>query len=73
MSFRQGSRHLTPKQPPRDGSEVEAAAYLAGALGELINLAQRHRLDMLCYLLDMARLEAAEVVRSRRRGNSTAG
>ncbi|WP_307704587.1 hypothetical protein [Rhodopseudomonas sp. B29] len=39
-------------------------------MGELIHLAHRHRLDMLCYLLDMARLEAAEVVRSRRRGGS---
>ena len=52
----------------RDGGPVEAAAFVGEAVGELIQLAHVHRLDMLCYLLDMARLEAAEIIRVRRRG-----
>ena len=51
----------------RDGGPVEAAAFVGEAVGELIQLAHVHRLDMLCYLLDMARLEAAEIIRSRSR------
>jgi len=54
----------------RDGGPVEAAGYLAEAIGELIQIVQAHRLDMLCYLLDMARLEAREVVRLRGRRRS---
>jgi hypothetical protein len=49
----------------RDGGPVEAAGYLSEAISELIQIAQVHRLDMLCYLLDMARLEAGEIVRLR--------
>lgn len=55
---------------PRDGGPVEAAQYLSEATGELIQVARAHRLDMLCYLLDMARMEAREIVRRRR--NSSA-
>ena len=50
----------------RDGGPGEAAGYLAEAITELLELARVHRLDMLCYLLDMARMEAREIVRSRR-------
>jgi hypothetical protein len=49
---------------------VEASKYLSEALAELIELARVHRLDMICYLLDMARLEANEVVRARRSSRS---
>jgi hypothetical protein len=45
---------------------VEAAIYLAEAVAELAQLARQHRLDMLCYLLEMAQLEADEVVRLQR-------
>ncbi|PZA12259.1 hypothetical protein DNX69_09675 [Rhodopseudomonas palustris] len=55
---------------PGDGGPVEAAQYLSEATGQLIQVAQAHRLDMLCYLLDMARMEAKEIVR-RRRNSST--
>ncbi|RIA02180.1 hypothetical protein D1920_08380 [Rhodopseudomonas palustris] len=63
------------QRPPRyvrpgDGGPVEAAQYLSEATGQLIKVAQAHRLDMLCYLLDMARMEAREIVRRRR--NSSA-
>ncbi|MGX7742972.1 hypothetical protein [Rhodopseudomonas parapalustris] len=51
---------------PRDGGPVEAAQYLSEATGQLIQVAQAHRLDMVCYLLDMARMEAKEIVRRRR-------
>jgi hypothetical protein len=56
--------------PDRDGGTVEAAKYLTEAVTELIELARVHRLDMVCYLLDMARLEANEVVRARRNSKS---
>lgn len=49
--------------PPGDGGSNEAAHYLAGAIAELSQMAHRHRHDMLAYLLDMAMLEAEEVVR----------
>ncbi|MGP9811130.1 hypothetical protein ACTZWT_06405 [Rhodopseudomonas sp. NSM] len=49
----------------RDGGPAEAAGYLVEAISELITIAGVHRLDMLCYLLDMARLEATEIVRHR--------
>ncbi|WP_322517403.1 hypothetical protein SR870_07665 [Rhodopseudomonas palustris] len=49
----------------RNGGPVEAAGYLVEAISELIQIADVHRLDMLCYLLDMARLEANEIVRHR--------
>lgn len=46
----------------RNGPELEdretAAAYLAQLSGDLAGIARRHGLDTLCYLFDMARLEA---------------
>uniref|UniRef100_E6VCU0 Uncharacterized protein n=1 Tax=Rhodopseudomonas palustris (strain DX-1) TaxID=652103 RepID=E6VCU0_RHOPX len=54
---------------PGDGGPVEAAQYLSEATGQLIQVARAHRLDVLCYLLDMARMEAKDIVRRRR--NST--
>ena len=41
---------------------VHAASYAAALTTELAALVRRHRLDTLGYLLDMARLEAEEVV-----------
>ncbi|ABE40258.1 hypothetical protein HUU61_04550 [Rhodopseudomonas palustris] len=66
MPLRQGSSGSAD----RDGGPVEAAGYLAEALSELIQIAQVHRLDVLCYLLDMARMEAGEIVRIQKRGGS---
>jgi hypothetical protein len=59
----------SPKDDNSDGSaaggggSVEAASYVSEAITELARLAERHDLDMLCYLLEMAKLEADDVVR----------
>ncbi|MBR2119866.1 MAG: hypothetical protein V4458_18395 [Pseudomonadota bacterium] len=47
----------------RDGGPAEAAGFISGAVAELAQLSRRHRLDMLAHLLDMAQLEADDVVR----------
>lgn len=39
-------------------SAQEAAAYVAELGADLAQIARKHRLDMLAYLLEMARLEA---------------
>lgn len=44
------------------GNPEQAAAYVAGITAELAGLVRRHHLDTLGYLLDMARLEAEEIV-----------
>jgi hypothetical protein len=51
------------------GGPEEAAHYVAGRAAELAQIARRHRLDMLGYLLDMAHLEAQEVLRRRSPSN----
>ena len=50
---------------------AQAAAYVAALTGELATLVRRHRLDTLGYFLDMARLEAEEILQGRQ-GNSPA-
>jgi len=65
MSSRRGSEHSS--DGPADGGAGEAARYLAEAIAELAQLARIHRLDMLSYLLEMALLEAQEMVRGRSR------
>lgn len=52
--------------PPGDGGPAEAAHYIKCVVHDLARLARRHRLDMLAYLLDMARLEADERLRINR-------
>ncbi|GEC15909.1 hypothetical protein [Nitrobacter winogradskyi] len=51
--------------PPGDGGPDEAARYLAGAVADMALIARRHGLDTLGYLLDMAQLEAEDIVRLR--------
>lgn len=41
---------------------TQAAAYAAALTAELATLVRRHRLRTLAYLLDMARLEAEEIL-----------
>jgi len=53
------------EEPPGDGGPVEAACYIAEAVPQLVLMARRHHLDTLAFLLDMAKLEADEVLRSR--------
>jgi len=50
-----------------DGGPVEAAQFLSTGLIDFILMARRHRLETLGYLLDMAKLEADEIVRQQGR------
>ncbi len=50
-------------------SAAETARYIAEFTAELSYLARRSKLDLLAYLLDMARLEAGRVIQ----GNKRAG
>ncbi|WP_439925119.1 hypothetical protein [Nitrobacter sp. JJSN] len=52
-------------EPAGDGGPDEAARYLAAAVADLGLIARRHGLDTLGYLLDMAQMEAEEIVRLR--------
>ncbi len=52
-------------EPAGDGGPDEAARYLATAVADLGLIARRHGLETLGYLLDMAQLEAEEIVRLR--------
>lgn len=52
-------------EPARDGDPGEAAHYLRDAITELSQIAHRHGLETLAYLLDMAQMEADELVRLR--------
>ena len=45
------------------GDRTAAAKYVAELSAELANLARRHGLDALGYILDMARLEAESASR----------
>jgi len=50
---------------PRSGASTgETAKYIAEFSAELSYLAQQAKLDLLAYLLDMARLEAIRAVQS---------
>ncbi|MDB5619073.1 hypothetical protein [Tardiphaga sp.] len=51
---------------PRDGGSDEAAHYIKSATAELAQMARRHGHDTLSYLLDMAQMEADEIVRRRK-------
>jgi hypothetical protein len=51
--------------PSEEGGAEEAAAFIAEHAAELARLARRHKLVMLCHLLEMAQMEAEERVRLR--------
>jgi len=68
------SHDQEPAAPARsinkDGmSAVETAQYIAEFTAELSYLARQTRLDLLAYLLDMARLEAARAIQDGKRGS----
>lgn len=53
----------------RDGETVieqkyEDLVYIRQILGELRGMADRHQMQMLCYLIDMAYQETAETIQS---------
>jgi hypothetical protein len=60
---------MTDKAPIRADERIAAAGYIADLSGDLAQIARRHGLNTLGYLLDMAKLEA-ETVKSR---NGAAG
>lgn len=56
-------------QGKSEGMPAETAQYIAEFSAELSFLARQVRLDLLAYLLDMARLEAIRAVQSHQRGS----
>ena len=56
-----GSRH----EEPGEGGVDEAVAFIAEQTAALRKLAERHKLDVLHYLLGMTKLEADEHARLR--------
>jgi len=48
-----------------EGGPDEAAAFIAETVAELTKVAGRHRLDIICHLLEMVQLEAEERLRLR--------
>jgi hypothetical protein len=54
-------------EPARDGGPEEAASFIAEQLADLAQLARRHGHGQLGLLLDMALMEAQEIVRPRKK------
>jgi len=64
MGRRQRVHSPSEVEPAGDGGPGEAAAFVAENVVELALLARRHGLETLAFLLDMAKLEADELVRA---------
>ena len=52
-----------PKAVSHDGGPGEAAAFIGNAIADLALLARRHGHETLCFLLDMAQMEADDLAR----------
>ncbi|MDB5654098.1 MAG: hypothetical protein JWQ94_1711 [Tardiphaga sp.] len=65
MSPSSGSDRSRGGAPSRDGGPDEAALYIKAVIGDLSQMARRHGHDMLGYLLDMAQMEADQILRRR--------
>ncbi len=68
MRAQDQSRHSTGLQDTNEaragnGGPGEAAGYIRSALMEMAQMAHRHNLGLLCHLLNMALLEAGEIMR----------
>jgi hypothetical protein len=50
-------------EAPGDGGAAEAARFVSRSAGELAQLSRRHGHEMLGYRLEMAQMEADEIVR----------
>jgi hypothetical protein len=55
---------MTDKAPFPAEDRAAAASYIADLAGSLAQMARRHRLNTLGYLLDMAKLEAESAKRA---------
>lgn len=64
MAAREGTNERPDDvEEPGDGGPGEAARFVSARVGELAQLSRRHGHEMLGYLLEMAQLEADEIVR----------
>jgi hypothetical protein len=59
-------RNNRPARPARDGGPDEAASHIAEAVKDLAQLARRHKHDTLGFLLDMALMEAEEIIHGKK-------
>ena len=50
--------YASPHSAPNPVQRADVARYMGQMLSELVVMARAHRLDLLAYLLDMAKLEA---------------
>ena len=66
---RNRSTEPEPEQPSGDCGAEEAAAFIAETLLNLTTICHRHRFETLGYLLDMARMEADGLMRTRQKSN----
>lgn len=62
---RSGAQARPRGEEPGEGGADEAVAFIAEQVGALRKLAERHKLDVLHYLLGMTKLEADEHLRLR--------
>jgi hypothetical protein len=58
--------------PPTPESPTAAAVYIGTLAEELSQMARRHGLDSLRYILDMARLEADQIAKGSSDGSGDA-
>ena len=63
MARERRSIPIEADEPTGDGGPDEAARFIAGAVSELALMARVHRLDMLAHVLDMAQMEAEDLIR----------
>ena len=61
------ARGRARNEEPGEGGADEAVAFIAEQVASLRKLAERHKLDVLHYLLGMTQLEADEHLRLRTR------
>jgi hypothetical protein len=62
-----GKKRKPTAKSARDGGPGEAAGFIAEAVANLAQLARRHKHDTLGYLLDMALMEAEEIIGLRKK------
>ncbi|MCG2630160.1 hypothetical protein L6654_26380 [Bradyrhizobium sp. WYCCWR 13023] len=60
-----GAQAVSRNEEPGEGGADEAVAFIAEQVASLRKLAERHKLDVLHYLLGMTKLEADEHLRLR--------
>lgn len=65
MTQRKVRRSDGPLPTEGEGDPLEAAGFVAEWVGHLAQIARRHRLETLGFLLDMALVEAEDVIRTR--------